>query len=112
MSKVQPSQRHKQALYELFQRGLSVSEESSQSNFDELSRADFLSEFISRSIQRFVTEALEQEVSDYLGRDYYQRRGQSAGGPKNGTGWDRDSGPAMRDDSNYGVLGFGNALLI
>lgn len=65
MSKVQPSERHKQALYELLQGGLYRSPDSSDS--------DFIGAFITRAIQRFITEALEQEIADYLGRGYYQR---------------------------------------
>lgn len=45
-----------------------MSEESSQSDFGELSRADFLSEFITCSVRRFVTEALEQEVAEITNR--------------------------------------------
>ncbi len=64
MRKIQPSERHKQALNELLTGGLTA--QSSDSSF--------IGEFIKRAIQRFVSEALEQEVADYLGRNYYQRR--------------------------------------
>jgi len=66
MSKIQPSERHKQALYDLLQGGLHRSQVSSDSGF--------IGAFIMRAIQRFVTESLEQEIADYLGRGYYQRR--------------------------------------
>jgi len=66
MSKIQPSERHKQALNELLQGGLAQTQNSSDSLF--------IGDFITRAIQRFVTEALEQEVADFLGRNYYQRR--------------------------------------
>jgi len=63
MRKIQPSERHKQALNELLAGGLAT--QTSDSNF--------IGELLKRALQRFVTEALEQEVADYLGRDYYQR---------------------------------------
>jgi len=66
MSKVQPSERHKQSLNELLQGGVAQPQNSSDSSF--------IGSFITRAIQRFVTESLEQEVADFLGRDYYQRR--------------------------------------
>lgn len=66
MNKIQPSQRHKQALNELLEGGFTKTQDSSDSSF--------IGAFITRALQRFVTEALEQEVADFLGRDYYQRR--------------------------------------
>jgi len=64
MRKIQPSERHKQALNDLLTGGLST----------QSSDTDFIGEFIKRAIQRFVTEALEQEVADFLERGWYQRR--------------------------------------
>lgn len=66
MSKIQPSVRHKQALNELLEGGLSQTQNDSNSMF--------IGAFITRALQRFVAESLEQEVADFLGRDYYQRR--------------------------------------
>jgi len=66
MNKVQPSERHKQALNEILQGGLKQLQNNSDSSL--------IGIFITCAIQRFVTEALKQEVADFLGRDYYQRR--------------------------------------
>jgi len=66
MNKIQPSARYKQALNELLEGGLSQTQNDSNSTF--------IGAFISRALQRFVAESLEQEVADFLGRDYYQRR--------------------------------------
>jgi len=66
MSKIQPSVLHKQALNELLEGGLRQTRNDSNSTF--------IGAFITRAIQRFVTEALEEEITDFLGRDYYQRR--------------------------------------
>lgn len=66
MNKIQPSARHKQELNKLLEGGLSQTQNDSSSTF--------IGAFIKCAIQRFVTEALEQEVADYLGRDYYHRR--------------------------------------
>jgi transposase-like protein len=74
MRKIQPSERHKQALNELLEGG--VTQQSSGS--------DFLGALIKCAIQRFVTEALEQEVADYLGRGYYQRDSLNSRGYRNG----------------------------
>jgi transposase-like protein len=66
MSKIQPSSRHKQALNELYTKGTG--------SYSTPPEGGFIGEFITRAVQRFVSEAFEQEISDYLGRGYYQRQ--------------------------------------
>jgi transposase-like protein len=47
------------------------------------SGGDVRSELIRLGVRRIVEEALEREVSDFLGREFYQREG---GGPSTGSG--------------------------
>jgi transposase-like protein len=48
------------------------------------SGSSFVGELIVRVLQRFVTEALEQEVMDFLGRGYYERGEARRSGYRNG----------------------------
>lgn len=77
MRKVSPSERHAQALSELIERGQFTS--GSEFEID-----DFLGRLLRMSIQRFVTEALEQERTDALGRESYERREEAPAGYRNG----------------------------
>lgn len=73
MTKVQPSERISNEISELLERGCCDSE-------------DFLSILLRKSVKKIIQETLEQEISDYLGRDYYQRNPDGSGrvGHRNG----------------------------
>jgi len=69
MSKIAPSERVRQQLQELLGSGTSESP---------------VSQFIRLAVQRVVQEMMEQEVTDYLGRERYGRRGDEQQGYRNG----------------------------
>ena len=71
MRKIQPSERISNEISELIANGCDESE-------------DLLSILIKKSVSKIVHETLEQEISDYLGRDYYQRKEASRTGYRNG----------------------------
>jgi transposase-like protein len=47
-------------------------------------REDLLEALIERSVRMVIQRILEQEVTDYLGRDYYERSSESRNGHRNG----------------------------
>ncbi len=69
MPKIAPSEQVRQQLQDLLGRG------SSQSP---------VSQFIRLAVERVVQEMLEQEVTDFLGRERYERRGEAQQGYRNG----------------------------
>jgi len=71
MRKVQPSERISNEISELIDNGCYQSE-------------DLLSLLIKKSVAKIIQETLEQEISDYLGRDYYQRKPEAVTGHRNG----------------------------
>lgn len=71
MKKIQPSAKISKEIYELIQHGCDESE-------------DLLSLLIHKSVKKIIQETLEQEISDYLGRDYFQRNQPSRQGYRNG----------------------------
>ena len=77
MRKVSPSDRHAQELRELIARG----RYTAGSDFEV---EDFLGELLRKSVQRIVAEALEQERTDHLGRDRYERDDAAPAGYRNG----------------------------
>lgn len=71
MEKIRPSDRISKEIKKLLQTGCDSSE-------------DFFSQLIKKSIQKIIQESLEQEISDYLGRDYFERKASSRQGYRNG----------------------------
>ena len=71
MKKILPSERISNEIFDLLQKG-SQSEE------------DLLSQLVQKSVKKLMQEILEQEVKDYLGRDYYQRDPENGKGYRNG----------------------------
>jgi putative transposase len=71
MRKVQPSERISNEISELIDNGCYQSE-------------DLLSLLLKKSVAKIIQEILEQEISDYLGRDYYQRTPEAVTGYRNG----------------------------
>ena len=71
MRKMQPSERISNEITELIDTGCYQSE-------------DLLSILIKKSVAKIIQETLEQEISDYLGRDYYQRKSDAETGYRNG----------------------------
>jgi putative transposase len=71
MRKMQPSERISNEIAELIDTGCYQSE-------------DLLSILIKKSVAKIIQETLEQEISDYLGRDYYQRKSDAETGYRNG----------------------------
>ena len=71
MRKMQPSERISNEITELIDTGCYQSE-------------DLLSLLIKKSVAKIIQETLEQEISDYLGRDYYQRKSDAETGYRNG----------------------------
>jgi putative transposase len=59
--RIAPSERIQQQMHDFLQAGITESEEP-------------LSAFIRLAVQRMVQQALEQEVTDYLGRERYERQ--------------------------------------
>lgn len=71
MRKIPPSERISNEISELLQKA-SVETE------------DFLSILLRKSVKKIIQETLEQEVSDYLGRDYFERNPEAKTGYRNG----------------------------
>ncbi|MQL46426.1 transposase, partial [Escherichia coli] len=71
MKKIQPSERIHHEICDLIDNGCSQSE-------------DLLSLLIKKSVTKIIQETLEQEIADYLGRDYYQRQPKARSGYRNG----------------------------
>jgi len=71
MEKIQPSDRISKEISELLQTGSDKSE-------------DLLTLLINKSVRKIIQETLEQEISDYLGRDYFERKASSRKGYRNG----------------------------
>jgi transposase-like protein len=92
--RIAPSQRIEQQMNEFLQGGISSSEEP-------------LSQFIRLAVQKMVQAALEQEVTDYLGRERYERKpevkgyrnGYKPGHIRSAEGDIRFEVPQMRDTS-------------
>ena len=62
MKRVPPSEQIRQEISSLFSEGLKGD-------------GNLLTELVTKAVQRVLQEALEQELTDHLGRDHYQRRG-------------------------------------
>jgi transposase-like protein len=71
MEKIQPSARISKEISDLLQDGCENSN-------------DLLSLLINKSVRKIIQEALEQEIADYLGRDYFERKTSSRKGYRNG----------------------------
>lgn len=71
MNKILPSERISNEISELFESGAAATE-------------DFLSVLIRKSVKRIIQEVLEQEMTDYLGRGYYERKSEARSGHRNG----------------------------
>ena len=71
MRKIQPSERISNEISELINNGCHQSE-------------DLLSLLIKKSVAKIIQETLGQEIADYLGRDYYQRKPDAKTGYRNG----------------------------
>lgn len=71
MRKIQPSERISKEISEILENGYKGNE-------------NLMDVFIKRSIKKMIQEILEQEVMDYLGRDYYERNSNSKSGYRNG----------------------------
>ena len=71
MKKIQPSERISNQIFELLENG---------SKDDE----NFMSSLIKMSIKKIIQETLEQEVTDYLGRGYFERNDEARPGQRNG----------------------------
>ena len=71
MEKIQPSDRISKEISELLQGGCDKSE-------------DLLTLLINKSVRKIIQESLEQEIRDYLGRDYFERNANSRKGYRNG----------------------------
>jgi transposase-like protein len=69
MQKIAPSEQVRQQLQDVLGQGSSESP---------------VSQFIRLAVERVVQEMLEQEVTDFLGRERYERRGQAQQGYRNG----------------------------
>lgn len=71
MEKIRPSEKISNEISELLKKGCSETE-------------DFLTVLIRKSVKKIVQEILEQEITDYLGREYYERKAESNAGQRNG----------------------------
>jgi len=71
MRKIQPSERISKEISDLINNGCSESE-------------DLLGILMKKAVSKIIQEVLEQEVCDYLGRDYYQRNQGNHNGYRNG----------------------------
>lgn len=71
MRKIQPSEKISNEISELVENGCQQSD-------------DLLTLLVKKSIEKILQEALEQEVTDQLGRDYYERNPQLNTGYRNG----------------------------
>jgi putative transposase len=72
MKKIQPSERINKELEEIF-KGINIEDNPGLLNI-----------FLRKSMQKTLQEALEQEVTDYLGRGYYKRNEERRPGYRNG----------------------------
>ena len=66
MNKISPSVRISNEIRELLTKGFSEKEEIENSE-------EMMTKLLQKGLQKFIQETMEQEVKDYLGRDYYQR---------------------------------------
>lgn len=71
MNKIPPSERISNEISALFERGAVDTE-------------DFLSVLVRKSVKKIIQEVLEQEITDYLGRGYYERKPEARTGHRNG----------------------------
>jgi len=73
MKRIPPSEKIRQRIDDMLEHGLDTEE-------------DITSVVIELGVKRLIQEMLEEEVKDYLGRDYYERRGPNQGhrGYRNG----------------------------
>ena len=71
MKKIQPSERISNQIFELLENGCKDDE-------------NFMSSLIKMSIKKIIQETLEQEVTDYLGRGYFERNDEARPGQRNG----------------------------
>ncbi len=71
MTKIRPSERISREIDQLIANGCPESE-------------DLLSLLLKKSVAKIIQEILEQEIADYLGRDYYQRQPEARSGYRNG----------------------------
>lgn len=71
MEKIRPSEKISNEISELLKKGCSE-------------REDFLTVLIRKSVKKIMQEVLEQEITDYLGREYYERKAESNAGQRNG----------------------------
>ena len=63
MQRVPPSEQTRQEISSLLSEGLK-------------GEGNILTELVSKAVQRVLQEALEQELTDHLGRGHYERRGE------------------------------------
>lgn len=66
MNKISPSERISNEIRELLTKGIPQQEEIENTE-------GIMTKLLQKGIQKFIQETMEQEVKDYLGRDYYQR---------------------------------------
>lgn len=66
MNKISPSVRISNEIRELLTKGFSEREEIENAE-------EMMTKLLQKGLQKFIQETMEQEVRDYLGRDYYQR---------------------------------------
>ena len=71
MKKIQPSERISNQILDLLQNGCNDNEE-------------FMSSLIRMSIKKIIQETLEQEINDFLGRGYFERKPSARSGLRNG----------------------------
>jgi putative transposase len=71
MKKIQPSERISNQIFALLENGCQDSE-------------NFMSSLIKLSIKKIIQETLEQEITDYLGRGYFERNDEAHPGQRNG----------------------------
>jgi transposase-like protein len=64
--RIAPSERIEQAMSDFLQQGIHSSEQP-------------LSQFIRLAVQNMVQQAIEQEMTDFLGRDRYERQPEANG---------------------------------
>lgn len=66
VNKLSPSERISNEIKELLSKGLQPAAETNTPD-------DLISILLQKGLQKFIQETTEQEVKDYLGRDYYER---------------------------------------
>jgi len=71
MKKIQPSERISNQIFALLENGCQDNE-------------NFMSSLIRLSIKKIIQETLEQEITDYLGRGYFERNDEARPGQRNG----------------------------